>query len=67
MHDQTDRSHVVLVEVCRDEDAAAAHKLTQHYAVWRDAVADMIARPRSAARYTAVFLAGSEAWESSTP
>ena len=39
LRDQTDPAHVVLTEVYRDEDAAAAHKLTPHYAAWRDSVA----------------------------
>jgi quinol monooxygenase YgiN len=34
------------VEVYRDAAAAAAHKETQHYPVWRDAVAPMMAGPR---------------------
>jgi (4S)-4-hydroxy-5-phosphonooxypentane-2,3-dione isomerase len=49
--DRADPSHVVLVEVYRDEAAAAAHKDTAHYQRWRDMVAPMMARPREAARY----------------
>ncbi len=49
--DRTDPNHIVLAEVYRDETAAAAHKETAHYARWRDAVADMMARPREATRY----------------
>ena len=49
--DRTDPNHIVLVEVYRDEAATAAHKETAHYARWRDAVADMMARPREATRY----------------
>lgn len=49
--DRADPFHVVLVEIYRDEAAAAAHKETPHYQVWRDAVAPMMARPRRAARY----------------
>ena len=51
LSDRADPSHVVLVEVYRDEAAAAAHKDTPHYARWRDTVAPMMARPRQAARY----------------
>lgn len=67
IQDESDQAHVVLVEVYRDEDAAAAHKLTQHYATWRDAVAEMMAKPRTSVRYTAVFPAGSEGWKTSSP
>ena len=49
--DRADPAHLVLVEVYRDEAAAAAHKDTAHYARWRDAVADMMARPRQGTRY----------------
>ena len=49
--DRTDPTHIVLVEVYRDEAAAAAHKETAHYATWRDAVAPMMARPRQSVRY----------------
>lgn len=49
--DREDAAHVVLVEVYRDADAAAAHKETAHYATWRDTVAPMMARPRASARY----------------
>jgi quinol monooxygenase YgiN len=41
----------VLVEIYRDEAAAAAHKETGHYQRWRDIVAQMMARPRQATRY----------------
>ena len=51
LSDRADPSHVVLVEVYRDDAAAAAHKETSHYQRWRDAVAPMMARPRSSARY----------------
>ena len=55
IQDQADPEHVVLVEVYRDDDASAAHKLTPHYAVWRDSVAEMMAEPRASTRYSAVF------------
>ena len=51
LSDRTDPDHVVLVEIYRDEAAAAAHKETAHYQRWRDAVAPMMARPRQATRY----------------
>jgi quinol monooxygenase YgiN len=49
--DRADPAHVVLVEIYRDEEAAAAHKETGHYQRWRDIVAPMMARPRQANRY----------------
>jgi autoinducer 2-degrading protein len=67
IRDQSDESHVTLVEVYQDQEAAAEHKLTQHYATWRDAVAEMTARPRESVRYTAVFPPGRDGWESTAP
>jgi (4S)-4-hydroxy-5-phosphonooxypentane-2,3-dione isomerase len=49
--DRADPTRVVLVEIYRDEAAAAAHKDTAHYQRWRDTVAPMMARPREATRY----------------
>jgi quinol monooxygenase YgiN len=36
----------VLYEVYRDEEAAAAHKETEHYKKWRETVAPMMKTPR---------------------
>ena len=52
---QEDVTRFVLVEVYRTPEAAAAHKETPHYAKWRDAVAPMMAEPRSSVKYSAVF------------
>jgi (4S)-4-hydroxy-5-phosphonooxypentane-2,3-dione isomerase len=52
---QDDATRFVLVEVYRTPEAAAAHKETAHYANWRDAVAPMMAEPRSSVKFHAVF------------
>ena len=52
---QDDPTHFVLVEVYRSVEAAAAHKATPHYAVWRDTVAEMMAEPRTSVKYANVF------------
>lgn len=44
-----------LVEAYRTEAATAAHKATAHYAAWRDAVAPMMAAPRTSVRFFSVF------------
>ena len=49
-----DPTRFVLIEVYRTADAPAAHKATAHYARWRDAVADLMAEPRTAHRYVNV-------------
>jgi autoinducer 2-degrading protein len=52
---QDDPTRFVLVEVYRDAAAAAAHKETKHYPVWRDAVAPMMAAPRTSVKFSNVF------------
>jgi quinol monooxygenase YgiN len=55
LQQQYDASRFVLIEVYRTAEAAAAHKETAHYAKWRDAVAPMMAEPRSSVKYSAVY------------
>jgi len=50
-----DPARFVLTEVYRDAGAPARHKETAHYAAWRDAVAGMMAEPRTSVKYAAVF------------
>jgi quinol monooxygenase YgiN len=52
---EDDPTRFVLVEIYRTPEAPAAHKATVHYAAWRDAVAPMMAEPRTSQRYVAVF------------
>jgi quinol monooxygenase YgiN len=61
LQESDDRTHVVLNEVYVDQSAADAHKQTAHYARWRDAVAGMMAEPRTSTRFAAVFPA-EDAW-----
>ena len=50
-----DPNRFVLVEVYRTADDPARHKETAHYQKWRDTVADMMAEPRGAIKYTNIF------------
>ncbi len=50
-----DPTRFLLVEIYRSPEAAAAHKETAHYATWRDAVAPMMAVPRSSVKYADLF------------
>ena len=50
-----DPERFLLVEIYRDADAAAAHKETPHYPVWRDAVAPMMAAPRTSVKFNELF------------
>ncbi len=62
LRDNGDPAHVVLVEVYRDAEAVSAHKQTAHYAAWRDAVAEMMATPRTSVTYTPVSPTEEAAW-----
>ncbi len=55
-----DPTRFVLVECYRTAEAPAQHKETAHYLRWRDAVADMMAEPRTSVKYTNIFPADSE-------
>jgi autoinducer 2-degrading protein len=55
IQDREDPTRFVLVEIYRDEKASTAHKETEHYRTWRDAVASLMAEPRQSRRYLNVF------------
>ena len=57
---QDDPTHFVLVEAYRTPQAPAAHKETRHYQTWRDAVAPMMAEPRSSVKFENLFPADSD-------
>jgi (4S)-4-hydroxy-5-phosphonooxypentane-2,3-dione isomerase len=60
--DRDDPTRFALIEVYRNEDAPAAHKLTAHYTTWRDAVAPLMASPRTSQKYDNLVPADA-AWE----
>jgi len=51
LQDESDPTRFLLIEVYRTADDPARHKETAHYATWRDAVAPMMAEPRSSVKY----------------
>ena len=55
MQQQDDPTKFVLIEAYRNGEAPAAHKETKHYATWRDAVAMMMAEPRSSVKFQNLF------------
>ena len=55
LQQQDDPTRFILVEVYRRPDDPARHKETAHYRVWRDAVAEMMAEPRTSVKYANVF------------
>ena len=52
---QDDPTRFVLVEAYRTEQAPAAHKETAHYRTWRDAVAPLMAEPRTSRKFANLF------------
>ncbi len=50
-----DPTRFILVEVYRTTEDPARHKETAHYKKWRDTVADMMAEPRRAVKFTNAF------------
>lgn len=50
-----DPTRFLLIEIYRTKEDPAKHKETAHYAAWRDAVAPMMAEPRSSVKYRALF------------
>ena len=53
----------VLVEVYKNEKAPGLHKETNHYKIWRDTVADMMAEPRSNTKYKNLFPSTTTGWD----
>jgi autoinducer 2-degrading protein len=60
MQQQDDPTRFVLIEAYRNSGAPAAHKETPHYQLWRDAVAMMMAEPRSSVKFNNLFPDDSE-------
>jgi (4S)-4-hydroxy-5-phosphonooxypentane-2,3-dione isomerase len=62
LQDPDDPTRFIFYEAyCTAEDAAA-HKLTAHYAAWRDTVADMMAETRRGQRMAGLFPDEAEPW-----
>jgi len=57
-----DPNRFILYEVYRDEDGAAAHKQTAHYARWRENVAPWMAEPRQGIKHHALFPKAESRW-----
>ena len=55
LRDAGDPARFLLAEVYRTPEDASRHKETEHYRVWRDTVAEMMAEPRRSVKYSAAF------------
>jgi len=55
LQDSTNPQHFVLMEVYNSANAYIAHKNTRHYSNWTNRVAHMMAKPRSAEKYSSMY------------
>lgn len=55
LQDSRDPTKFILYEAYVTAEQAEAHKETQHYKQWRDAVTSMMARPREGVPYDGLF------------
>ncbi len=58
LQDAADPARFLLYEAYASEADARAHKETEHYRAWRDAVAGMMARPREGVPYRGLYPQG---------
>jgi autoinducer 2-degrading protein len=54
LQSEDDPSRFMLYEAYESKEAAAAHKDTAHYKVWRDMVANWMAEPRQGIKYKGI-------------
>ncbi|MBL0745239.1 antibiotic biosynthesis monooxygenase [Chryseolinea lacunae] len=55
LQDAGDPDKFVFYEAYASEQAAANHKETEHYKVWRDTVASWMAKPREGVKHQMLF------------
>jgi autoinducer 2-degrading protein len=55
LQDSSDLCKFVLYEAYESQEAANAHKQTMHYEVWRDTVADFMAKPREGVKHQILY------------
>lgn len=58
----TDPGRFLLYEAYETEDAAKAHKETEHYLAWKDTVAPWMAKPREGIPHSVVAPEEGELW-----
>ena len=62
LRDAEDPNRYILYEVYHDNEATEAHKQTDHYARWKERVADMMSAPREATTCEVVAPTEAGAW-----
>lgn len=62
LQESDDPCRFMIYEAYESEDAAAAHKITEHYLKWRDDVKDLMKEPRHGVRYNILEPAERKKW-----
>ena len=57
-----DPSRFLLYEAYESEEAAVAHKKTEHYLKWRETVADWMAKPREGIKHNVICPSERNKW-----
>lgn len=55
LQDDSDPLKFTFYEVYESEEAAAAHKMTDHYQKWKNTVENWMARPRLGIKHTVIY------------
>lgn len=62
VQDSKDYSKFVIYEAYESDEAARAHKETDHYKIWRDTVADWMAQPRVGEKHNIIAPTDKSLW-----
>ena len=62
LQDAEDPKKFTLYEAYESDEAAAAHKQTDHYLTWREKVADMMAQPRKGVKHIILYPEDKSKW-----
>lgn len=62
LQDSKDYSKFVIYEAYESDEAARAHKETDHYKIWRDTVADWMAQPRVGEKHNIIAPTDKSLW-----
>ena len=63
LQNSSDPCSFTLYEAYVSEEAAAAHKATAHYGVWRDSVAPWMAQPREGIKHNIIAPTDKALWK----
>jgi len=62
LQDTKDDTKFTLYEAYETEEASAAHKETPHYKIWKEKVADWMAKPREGIKHTILYPLEKSKW-----